>query len=159
MSQGEFRFSLIPSSSISLSVTSNSSNNEHRCPINKKASFGTRLQDSILREAREVHDFVIPSIEAQVILRQQVMSSFFNSLCLWARKTRHSSVIPEHLLKLSSTREEFQFPMAFIPDVTKQPSSLIDRSAENWPRHFARSVVTWTTIEYATEPNEHTLIV
>lgn len=156
----EFEFRLKPSLSISLSVTSNSSNNLQRCPINAKAFFGIRLQDSILREVREVHEFVIPSIEAQVIFRQQVMFSFFNSLCLWARKMRHLSVSPEHLLKLSSTREAFQFPIALIPEhVTKQPSSLIDRNPENWLRPFARSVVTWTTIEVATEPNESTSIV
>ena len=92
---------------------------------------------------REVHEFVMLSIEAYVILQQHVMSNFLSSLCVCIRKDRHSSVTPKHLLKLSSLSDASQFPMAFILEVvTEQPSNLIDYNPEILCRHFARSAVT-----------------
>lgn len=127
---------------------SNSSKYWHRCPINIKASLETNLQHSILREVSEVHDFVMLSIEAYVILWQHVMSNFLNSLWDWTTKESSSSVTPEHLLKLNSLREACQFPIACIPErATEQSSNLIDCSIGKLCRHFDRSALTWTIIE------------
>ena len=135
-----------PWSSISVSVTSNSSNSWHR-PINKKPSLLTKLQDSILREVSLKHEFVRLDMDACVIVWQHVMSNFSRSLCVCTRKGRFSSVTPTHLLKFSSLSEAPKLPMAFNPDfVPRQLSSLTDCSLEKLCRHFARSVVTWVQL-------------
>lgn len=132
-----------PISSIWLSVTSNSSNNWQRSPISTKASGGTILHDSILREVSEGQNLVMLSIEVHVIFRQHVMSNFFKSLCASATKERHSSVTPEHLLKLNPWREVCKLPMAFNPEhVTRQPSKVSDCNPEKYWKYFPRSAVT-----------------
>lgn len=139
-----------PSSSIPLSVTSNSSKYWQRCPINVKASFETELQHSILREVSEVQEFVMSSMETYVISRQHVMSNFLNSLCDRTRKESWSSVNPEHALKLNSLSGAHQFPMVVIPEqVKEQPSNLTDCNAGKFCRHFERSAVNCNIIKDA----------
>ena len=131
-----------PSSSTLVSVTSNSSKNRH-CPIYKNASLLTRLQHSILREVSLEHEFAMLCMDAIVILRQHVMSSFSINLCVCTRKERDSSVTAAHLLKFSSFSEALELPMAFNPEqLPTQPSSLTNCSLEKLCRHFPRSVVT-----------------
>lgn len=135
-----------PWSSISVSVTSNSSNSWH-CPINKKPSLPIKLQDSILREVSLKHEFVRVNMDACVILWQHVMSNFSRSLFALTMKERLSSVTPTHLLKFSSLSEAHELPTAFNPDVVpRQPSSLTNCSLWKLCRHFARSAVTWAQL-------------
>lgn len=132
-----------PSSSILVSVTSNSSNNWH-FPINQKASVLTKLQDSILREVSREHEFVMSYMDACVILPQHVISNFSSSFCVCTRKEILSSVTAAHLLKFSSFSEAHELPMAFNPELVPiQPSSLTNCSLEKLCRHFVRSIVTW----------------
>ena len=114
-------------------MTSNSSKNVQCCPINEKASFETRLQASILRQVREVHDLVTDCIDREVILRQHVMSNFLSSVCLLAIAEIPSSETPEHLKRLSSLSDAQQFPIIFnAEEVTSQPSNLRHCSIEKF---------------------------
>jgi len=130
-------------SSISVSVTSNSSKSWNR-PINKKPSLLIKLQDSILRDLSREHEFVRLDMNSCVTVRQQVMSNFSRFLFVFTRKERFSSVTPTHLLKFNSLSELHELPRAFNPDsIPKQPSSLTNCSLGKLCRHFARSAVTW----------------
>jgi hypothetical protein len=62
----------------------------------------TWLQDSILREMREVHELIMTASETSVILRQ-VMFSFSRFFSLDTAKESSVSVAPEDLLRLNNS--------------------------------------------------------
>jgi hypothetical protein len=62
----------------------------------------TWLQDSILREMREVHELIMAASETSVILRQ-VMFSFSRFFSHDTAKESSVSVTPEDLLRLNNS--------------------------------------------------------